>query len=77
MERVKKHYEQFRVCKVSPLVAHALIDEISLIYRAVLVQSKQISRNDFVKMLRLIVGDALLKLAMAEHQFNVYMTFSL
>ncbi|XP_027915380.1 inactive poly [ADP-ribose] polymerase RCD1-like [Vigna unguiculata] len=45
MERVKKHYEQFR--------------------------SKQISRNDFVKMLRLIVGDALLKLAMAEHQFNI------
>jgi len=71
MELVRRHYEQFRVCKVAPLVAYALIDEISLIYRAVLVQSKQISREDFVKNLRLIVGDALLKLAVTQLQSKV------
>jgi len=48
-----------------------LIDEISLIYWAVLVQSKQISRDDFVKMLRLIVGDAVLKLAMTQLKLKV------
>ncbi|BAT99647.1 hypothetical protein LR48_Vigan06g082700 [Vigna angularis] len=34
-------------------------------------RSKQISRDDFVKILRLIVGDAPLKLAMTQHQFKI------
>jgi hypothetical protein len=58
---IRAHYAELTVCKVAPIDAYVLNDEISLMYHAVLVQSKKISRDDFVMKLRLIVGDNLLR----------------
>lgn len=39
---------------------------------SVLIQSKHISRDDFVKMLRLIVGDGLLRTTITNLQYKVW-----
>lgn len=73
MEVIQKHFERFMVCKVAPLDASfCLIDEISLIYDVVLIQSNQIPRDDFVMKLRMIVGDTLLNATMRSLQFKVH-----
>lgn len=44
-------------------------------YHAVLMQAKQISREDFVMKLRLIVGDNLIRAAIANLEFTVPIFF--
>lgn len=44
---------------------------MSLIYCSVLIQAKQISRDDFVKEMRLVVGDTVLRSTITRHQFKV------
>lgn len=67
MELIKVHYLHFRVCNINQLYQLPLsvvIDIFNIIYRCLLVinpQSKEMTRDDFVKKLRLIVGDALLR----------------
>ncbi|XP_045816343.1 inactive poly [ADP-ribose] polymerase RCD1-like isoform X1 [Trifolium pratense] len=65
---IRAHYAQLTVCKVASIDAYVLNDEISLMYHAALVQSKKISRADFVMKLRLIVGDDLLRSAITNLQ---------
>lgn len=59
------------MCKNSNSCMFIFTSEMYLIFHIVLVQAKQISRHDFVKELRLIVGDAKLKDTITSLQFRV------
>jgi len=61
----------------NPIDAYLLNNKISLMYHVTFVQSKKISRDDFVSNLRTIVGDNVLASAMYNIHFKVANLFFL
>lgn len=75
MELITNHYELFRVCKMA--CSAVIFCSNSNVYHDQVItfcfpfQEKKISRENFVKKLRLIVGDALLKSTITSLQGKV------
>ena len=75
MDRVTNHYELFRVCSIICLIVsfHLALNKVSdsSVFLFGCFQAKKISRDDFVKELRLIVGDNLLRSTITSLQCKV------